>query len=103
MPRVPAPSRGRALRSSANTSHISHRAEIDVLARVTRTFTPIRPFGRYSPDVTDSDIHGEALKAVVSRNPEHVQGQGDFVLFDELFADDFVVLSPRHGAHPDKA
>ena len=28
----------------------------------------------------------EAVKAVVRRNTEQVQGQGDFALFDELFA-----------------
>jgi hypothetical protein len=49
-----------------------------------------------TPDVTTSS-HGEpgALKAVVRRNTEQVQGQGDFALFDELFADDFVDHSPQ--------
>ncbi|WFR74246.1 hypothetical protein P9209_13490 [Prescottella defluvii] len=32
----------------------------------------------------------EAAKAVVRRNTEQVQGGGDFAVFDELFADDFV-------------
>ncbi|MDT5162203.1 MAG: hypothetical protein QOC90_2513, partial [Mycobacterium sp.] len=44
--------------------------------------------------MTDSDIHAEALKAVVRRNTEQVQGQGDFALFDELFADDLVDHTP---------
>ena len=33
---------------------------------------------------------GEAAKTIVRRNTEEVQGGGDFELFDELFADDFV-------------
>ncbi len=37
----------------------------------------------------------EAVKAVVRRNTEQVQGQGDFALFDELFADDFVEHTPQ--------
>jgi hypothetical protein len=46
--------------------------------------------------VTDTNTHGEALKAVVRRNTEQVQGQGDFALFDELFADDFVDHTPLY-------
>jgi len=45
----------------------------------------------------------EALKAVVRRNTEQVQGQGDFALFDELFADDFVDHTPQPGTTADKA
>ena len=55
-----------------------------------------------TPDVTTSP-HGEAIKAVVRRNTEQVQGQGDYVLFDELFADDFVDHTPQPGTTPDKA
>lgn len=40
--------------------------------------------------------------AVVRRNTEHVQGQGDWQLFDELFADDFVDHTPQPGATADK-
>lgn len=39
----------------------------------------------------------EAAKAVVRRNTEEVQGKGDFELFDELFADDFVDHTPQPG------
>src|SRR3954454_5474993 len=53
-------------------------------------------------DVTASPP-GEALKAVVRRNTEQVQGQGDFALVDELFADDFVDHTPQPGTTPDKA
>jgi len=36
-----------------------------------------------TPDVTTSPhSEGEALKAIVRRNTEQVQGQGDFALFD---------------------
>jgi predicted ester cyclase len=52
-------------------------------------------------DVTASPP-SEALKAVVRRNTEQVQGQGDFALFDELFADDFVDHTPQPGTTPDK-
>jgi steroid delta-isomerase-like uncharacterized protein len=54
-----------------------------------------------SPDVTDSP-DGEAIKAVVRRNTEQVQGQGDFALFDELFADDFIDHTPQPGTTADK-
>ena len=57
-----------------------------------------------NPDVTTSPYsEAEALKAVVRRNTELVQGQGDFALFDELFADDFVDHTPQPGTTPDKA
>ena len=57
-----------------------------------------------TPDVTTSPAaKGEALKAIVRRNTEQVQGQGDFALFDELFADDFVDHTPQPGTTPDKA
>ena len=49
-----------------------------------------------------SDI-GAAAKAVVCRNTEEVQGRGDFALFDELFADDFIDHTPQPGGTPDKA
>jgi predicted ester cyclase len=45
----------------------------------------------------------EAAKAIVRRNTEEVQGEGDFDVFDELFADDFVDHTPQPGTTPDKA
>ena len=55
-------------------------------------------------DVTTSpNNEAEALKALVRRNTEQVQGQGDFALFDELFADDFVDHTPQPGTAPNKA
>ena len=44
----------------------------------------------------------EAAKAVVRRNTEEVQGGGNFDVFDELFADDFVDHTPQPGRTPDK-
>ncbi|GAA1214864.1 ester cyclase [Pseudonocardia alaniniphila] len=38
----------------------------------------------------------EAAKAVVRRNTEEVQNNGDFDVFEELFADDFVDHTPQH-------
>ena len=59
------------------------------------------------PDTPDAAAQrhreAEAIKAVVRRNTEQVQGQGDFALFDELFADDFVDHTPQPGTTPDKA
>lgn len=40
--------------------------------------------------------------AVVRRNTEQVQGKGDFELFEELFADDFVDHTPQPGTTADK-
>jgi hypothetical protein len=46
---------------------------------------------------------GAAAKAVVRRNTEEVQSKGNFELFDELFADDFVDRTPQPGRTTDKA
>lgn len=48
-------------------------------------------------------ISGEAAKAVVRRNTEEVQGGGNYALFDELFADDFLDHTPQPNCTPDKA
>lgn len=45
----------------------------------------------------------EAAKAVVRRNTYEVQGGGNFDLFDELFAEDFVDHTTQPGTTPDKA
>jgi steroid delta-isomerase-like uncharacterized protein len=45
----------------------------------------------------------EAAIAVVRRNTEQVQGNGNWGAFDELFADAFVDHTPQPGASPDKA
>ena len=44
----------------------------------------------------------EAAKAVVRRNTEEVQGGGNFAVFEELFADDFLDHTPQPGTTPDK-
>jgi hypothetical protein len=41
-------------------------------------------------------------KAVVRRNTEEVQSRGNFDLFEELFADDFVYHTPQPNTTPDK-
>lgn len=41
-------------------------------------------------------------KAVVRRNTEEVQSRGNFHLFEELFADDFVDHTPQPNTTPDK-
>ena len=41
-------------------------------------------------------------KAVVRRNTEEVQGGGNFELFEELFAEDFVDHTPQPNTTPDK-
>jgi steroid delta-isomerase-like uncharacterized protein len=45
----------------------------------------------------------EAAKAVVRRNTEEVQGRGNFDVFEELFADNFIDHTPQPGTTPDKA
>lgn len=46
---------------------------------------------------------GEAAKAVVRRNTDEVQGGGNYALFDQLFADDFLDHTPQPNCTPDKA
>jgi steroid delta-isomerase-like uncharacterized protein len=50
-----------------------------------------------------TNTSGEAAKAIVRRNTEEVQGGGDFELFEELFADDFIDHTPQPGITADKA
>ena len=45
----------------------------------------------------------DAAKAVVRRNTEEVQGKGNFEVFEELFAADFVDHTTQPGTAPDKA
>jgi steroid delta-isomerase-like uncharacterized protein len=47
-------------------------------------------------------MSSEAAKAVVRRNTEEVQGRGNFDVFEELFADDFVDHTPQPNMTPDK-
>ena len=44
----------------------------------------------------------EVAKAVIRRNTEEVQGGGNFEVFEELFADDFLDHTPQPGRTPDK-
>jgi steroid delta-isomerase-like uncharacterized protein len=44
----------------------------------------------------------ESAKATVRRNTEEVQGRGNFEVFEELFADDFIDHTPQPGTTPDK-
>ena len=46
---------------------------------------------------------GEAAKAVIRRNTDEVQGQGNWALFDELFSDAFLDHTPQPNCTPDKA
>ena len=48
------------------------------------------------------DTLAEAAKAVVRRNTEEVQGGGNFELFEEIFAEDFVDHTPQPNTTPDK-
>lgn len=47
--------------------------------------------------------HSSAPIDVVRRNIEAVQNDGDFSVFEEIFADDFVDHTPQHGVTADKA
>src|SRR5438093_12817261 len=44
----------------------------------------------------------ETAKAVVRRNTEEVQSHGNFDVFEELFADDFVDHTPQPNMTPNK-
>ena len=50
-----------------------------------------------------ADDISEIAKAVIRRNTQEVQGGGDWALFDQLFADDFIDHTPQPGGKPDKA
>jgi steroid delta-isomerase-like uncharacterized protein len=50
-----------------------------------------------------TDPTSEAAKALVRRNTEEVQSKGNFQVFDQLFADDFVDHTTQPGTTPDKA
>lgn len=45
---------------------------------------------------------GEAAKAVVRWNTEEVQSRGNFDVFEEIFADDFLDHTPQPNRTPDK-
>jgi steroid delta-isomerase-like uncharacterized protein len=45
---------------------------------------------------------GEAAKAVVRRNTEEVQGKGDYEVFEQLFAQNFVDHTPQPGRTADR-
>ena len=51
----------------------------------------------------NSITSSEAAKAIVRRNTEEVQTGGNFEVFEELFADDFIDHTPQPGTTPDKA
>jgi steroid delta-isomerase-like uncharacterized protein len=53
--------------------------------------------------IPSSLLPTEAAKAVARRNTEEVQNTGNFDVFEELFADDFVDHTPQPGTTPDKA
>ena len=44
----------------------------------------------------------DAAKAIVRRNTEEVQSRGNFDVFEEVFADDFVDHTPQPNMTPDK-
>jgi predicted SnoaL-like aldol condensation-catalyzing enzyme len=46
------------------------------------------------------DRVADAAKAVVRRNTEEVQSRGNFEVFDEVFADDFVDHTPQPNMTP---
>jgi steroid delta-isomerase-like uncharacterized protein len=50
----------------------------------------------------NSSVSSEAVKAVVRRNTEEVQGRGNFDVFEQLFADDFLDHTPQPSSGTDK-
>jgi len=53
--------------------------------------------------IAASDKIADAAKSIVRRNTEEVQSRGNFEVFDELFADNFVDHTPQPNMTPDKA
>ena len=51
----------------------------------------------------NSTSSSDVAKAVVRRNTEEVQGKGNFDVFEEIFADDFVDHTTQPSMTPDKA
>jgi steroid delta-isomerase-like uncharacterized protein len=51
--------------------------------------------------MTDTSA-GEAAKAIVRRNTEEVQGKGDYEVFEQLFAQNFVDHTPQPGRTADR-
>src|SRR5260370_1536732 len=51
----------------------------------------------------NSTSSSDVAKAVVRRNTEEVQGKGNFDVFEEIFADDFVDHTNQTSMTPDKA
>jgi steroid delta-isomerase-like uncharacterized protein len=49
-----------------------------------------------------SNAVSDAAKAVVRRNTEEVQSRGNFALFEELFAPNFIDHTPQPGRTPDR-
>lgn len=50
----------------------------------------------------NSTDKSERAKAVVRRNTEEVQSRGNFAVFEELFADEFLDHTPQPNCTPDK-
>ena len=68
---------------------------------VRRTRSKARHSNLLEQVMTSSET-SEAAKAVVRRNTQEVQGGGNFEVFEELFADDFLDHTPQPGRTPDK-
>ena len=80
--------------------------EESVLILIDHPAHPVRQPARKQQTVEDKVMTinnlSEAAKAVVRRNTEEVQGGGNFEVFEELFADDFLDHTPQPGRTPDK-
>ena len=80
--------------------------EESVLILIDHPAHPVRQSARKQQTVEDKVMTinnlSEAAKAVVRRNTEEVQGGGNFEVFEELFADDFLDHTPQPGRTPDK-
>jgi steroid delta-isomerase-like uncharacterized protein len=86
----------------ARDSESAALATLDEVAliRHVQSASILKPSQRHFMTIIDSS---EAAKAVVRRNTEEVQGGGNFEVFDELFADDFLDHTPQPNRTPDKA
>src|SRR5262245_7344443 len=71
------------------------------LSRISETFRCFH--GSHGGRTMSNTTSGDAAKAVVLRNTEEVQGMGNFEVFEELFAADFVDHTTQPSTTPDKA
>jgi steroid delta-isomerase-like uncharacterized protein len=100
----------------ATPAGYDHEPRLEEAARAHQEIAAKAPYGNTNRSVTrpasgyksrrrytmNTVSISEAAKAVVRRNTDEVQGRGNFDVFEEIFADDFVDHTTQPGTSPDK-